>query len=99
MSKEKKQQKLLKKQAEAAALAASPKVKMKFSRSMFYNDPQVPLYEANTVYEIEPNMVDRWLKRGGVVVTDEEVVQAPVKAEEPVVPDEEVSEDEDESND
>lgn len=41
---------------------------MKFSRNMFYESQDVPLYYADKVYEIEDKMVDRWLKRGGVVV-------------------------------
>jgi hypothetical protein len=37
---------------------------------MFYNNPDVPIYEANKVYEVEDNMVNRWLIRGGEIVED-----------------------------
>lgn len=53
-------------------------VKMRFPRDMFYNDPTVALYEAGKVYTIEgADMVQRWLKRGGVIVEGELVFPKP----------------------
>lgn len=43
--------------------------KMKFSKDMFYTNPNVPLYCAGKVYDVEDNMVARWLKRGGEIVS------------------------------
>lgn len=59
-------------------------VKMKFPRDMYYNDMNVPLYNAGKVYEIEDSMVTRWIKRGGEIVEDEKPqpkVEAPPKTE------------------
>lgn len=43
-------------------------VEMTFPKDMFYDDMKKPLYLANKIYVIAPEMVDRWLKRGGVIV-------------------------------
>jgi hypothetical protein len=43
-------------------------VKMKFSEDMFYNLDLI--YNKGHVYEIPENMVERWKKRGGVIVDD-----------------------------
>lgn len=61
---------------------SSKKVKMIFSKDMFYNDMNKPLYCAGKIYDVEENMVARWLKRGGEVVDGTEktkVVGEPVK--------------------
>ncbi len=46
------------------------KVFMIFNRTMFYDSREIPIYNAGIVYEIPLNMVDRWLKRGGVIVDE-----------------------------
>jgi hypothetical protein len=56
--------------------------KMKFPKDMFYTDMNNPLYRKGEVYEVEDRMVERWLKRGGIVVEELPVVE---KAVEPVV--------------
>lgn len=43
-------------------------VKMKFSEDMFYNLDLI--YNKGHVYEVPENMVERWKKRGGVIVDD-----------------------------
>lgn len=58
-------------------------VKMRFPKDMYYTDPNVPLYKGGAVVEVPEGMVDRWLKRGGVLVKDEVAGKAPVA---PVVP-------------
>jgi hypothetical protein len=45
-------------------------VKMIFSRDMFYTDLEVPLYSAGKVYDVDLKMRDRWIKRGGQIVSD-----------------------------
>lgn len=45
-------------------------VKMKFARDMFYDDPNVPLYDSGKVYDVPVNMKDRWIKRGGELVDE-----------------------------
>lgn len=48
------------------------KVKMRFSEHKFYNDLNKPLYEAGKVYEVVgAGFIQRWLKRGGVIVEGE----------------------------
>lgn len=66
-------------------------VKMIFPRDMFYNDLANPIYVANKIYDVPENMVDRWLKRGGVLAT--EVEQPKVEQKEPVEPVEQKAED------
>lgn len=62
-------------------------VKMIFSKDMFYNDQNVPMYVAGKVYDIEERMVARWLKRGGQIVDEttkvetKEHVETPTKKE------------------
>lgn len=80
-------------------------VKMKFSVDQFYvtaankaYDLANPKYRAGEVYEIPYAEHFRWLKRGGVIVTDEpkveEKVEAPVvESQEPVETPEEKEED------
>lgn len=75
----------------------SGKVKMSFTEHKYYNDLNNPLYLAGEVYEIEDNMVERWLKRGGKIVSGEiklakqdepnpsKIVQADVKPLEQIV--------------
>ncbi len=65
------------------------KVKMKFSRDMYYTDRVKPLYLAGEVYEIEDEgkgMISRWLKRGGVIVGEKTEVTPPAPVPAPVVP-------------
>lgn len=74
-----------------AKTAKSKTVKMKFSADQYYvtaenkdYDLGNPLYRKGEVYDIEEKMVDRWLKRGGVVVADEATdsrAQVPSKVE------------------
>lgn len=94
MSKKRKQEKIEAKQRAAETVVSSSKVKMIFRENKFYNDLKKPIYLAGVVYEIEPNMVQRWLKRGGKIV---EVPVAKPEVEpqiqEPVESSEEKSED------
>jgi len=44
-------------------------VKMKFSSTQFYRDPDVPIFNAGEVYEVKgAEWINRWLKRGGEIV-------------------------------
>lgn len=52
--------------------------KMIFHRDMYYNDPTVPYYDKDKVYEVPNAMVARWMKRGGQIV---EVEEKPVHVE------------------
>lgn len=112
----KKQQKVFQKAVENGKrqneLARSPKVKMKFDKDQFYvraetreHDLANPIYKAGQVYEIDAKDVERWLKRGGVIVKDEPKPAQPPKVEdqkpaldtdkkEPVEPSEKKEEDE-----
>ena len=45
--------------------------KMKFSEDKFVNGECV--YSAGKVYEVPVGSVDRWLKRGGVIVGEEQI--------------------------
>lgn len=54
-------------------IARRPKVKMRFPRDMYYNDLNNPIYRKGEIYEIEPQMVERWVKRGGEIVTGAKV--------------------------
>lgn len=97
MGKQKNQKKQIRIEAREE-LKKQPKTKMIFTEDKFYNDLNKPLYLANTEYEIEPQMVDRWLRRGGKIVTNETQVpeapaQAPVETQEPVAGDDEKKED------
>lgn len=63
-------------------------VKMVFSEQKFYNDLNVPLYDANKVYDVPLSMRDRWIKRGGQVLSEKEAeafekAKAEVAAAEP----------------
>ena len=50
----------------------SQSVKMKFSEDKFYNDPNVPMFQAGKVYDMEGgDWIQRWLKRGGEIVYGE----------------------------
>lgn len=80
------------KKEEAARAPQAPKpapgdkasVKMKFSENKFYNDLNSPIFEKDKVYLLEgADWIQRWLKRGGVVVEDE---SAPVEAKVDVPP-------------
>lgn len=65
-------------------MSKSKTTKMTFSKSMYYNDLQNPLYVAGPVYDVPNEMVERWIKRGGVVVGDVAVdVPTPAKHEPP----------------
>lgn len=56
---------------------------MTFKENKFYDNHEVPCFEAGKVYNvpIEGGHVDRWLKRGGKIVETEAVVED-VKEEE-----------------
>ncbi len=58
-------------------------VKMHFSRDLFYNDPNVPLYLAGHSYDIEEKLVEKWLKRGAQIVSEMPKEEAPKKPEAP----------------
>lgn len=45
---------------------------MIFTQDMFYQDPEVPLYDKGRVHQVPNNMVERWLKRGGQIKSLEE---------------------------
>ena len=53
--------------------AAKPQsVKMKFSEHKYYNDLNVPMFEAGKVYVLEgADWIQRWIKRGGQIVEGE----------------------------
>lgn len=65
--------------------AAGKAVEMIFPQDMFYEDLKKPLYLKGKVYVIAPEMVNRWLKRGGVIYEAGKIVQPTVKAA-PVAP-------------
>ena len=60
-------------------------VKMRFSKDMFYNDTTIPLYVKGKIYDVPVRMQDRWIKRGGQILTAEEAAPkpAPTKPVEP----------------
>lgn len=63
----------LKKQAKRAAKVienlAPNKVVMTFPTRMFYNDLDAPMFEPGKEYELEgADWIQRWQKRGGVIV-------------------------------
>lgn len=43
-------------------------VRMRFNADMFYNEECI--YQNGKEYDVPLNMVDRWLKRGGIIVKD-----------------------------
>lgn len=53
-------------------------VKMRFPKDMYYSDPNVPLYSGGKVVDVPESKVDRWLKRGGVLIEDEVRGAAPI---------------------
>lgn len=62
---------------------APTKVKMKFATHQYYNDLDKPIFESGKVYELEgADWIQRWLKRGGVIVSGE----LPLPVPEPVNP-------------
>lgn len=52
-------------------------VAMRFPKDMYYNDLNVPLYKGGEVVQVPEKMVERWTKRGGVLVADEQRGAAP----------------------
>ena len=61
----------------------SKKVLMRFGEDMFYNDQTKPYFEKGKVYEVKgADQIERWLKRGGVIVegtyAGDEKLEAPV---------------------
>lgn len=58
--------------------------KMKFDRDHFVNGTSEIRFNKGRVYDIDPKSVDRWLKRGGVLVPDgtasDEVIEAQLNA-------------------
>lgn len=91
MSKEKKKIKRLEKEAVQKSVSAKPPVKMVFGENKFYHDMYNPLYLAGKVYDIESHMVDRWLRRGGIIV--DEVSNHKAENKEPIEPVQEKLED------
>lgn len=65
-----KDQEKLEKSAQAQAAKEMPKkVLMRFTTNQFYNNQDVPIFEANKVYALEgQDWINRWLKRGGEIV-------------------------------
>ncbi len=65
-----KDQDKLDKSAQMQASKEMPKkVLMRFSTNQFYNNQDVPIFEANKVYPLEgQDWINRWLKRGGEIV-------------------------------
>lgn len=62
---------------------APTKVKMKFSKHQYYNDLNTPLFYQGEVYELEgADWIQRWIKRGGEIVSG----KAPVAVPEPANP-------------
>lgn len=55
--------------------------KMKFTEDKYYNRDVI--YTAGKVYDVPDNMVDRWLKRGGEIVSEVEKVPEPIKTAPP----------------
>ena len=53
--------------------------RMLFQKDAYFNNPNTPLYDAGKIYDIEDRMVEKWMKRGAVIVEE------PTKVEEPVV--------------
>lgn len=55
------------------------KAKMKFTENKFYTDQNKPIFVPGVVYEITgADQIQRWLKRGGVIV--EEAKSAPCQS-------------------
>lgn len=54
-------------------------VKMRFPKDMYYTDQNVPIYKGGEVVEVPESMVTRWLKRGGVLISDEKAGRAPIQ--------------------
>ncbi len=55
--------------------------KMRFFEDKYGNDFDKPFYEKGKVYDVPKENVERWLKRGGVLVEEEEA-KAKAKAKE-----------------
>ena len=60
------------KKSAAESFKSSPDgtVKMRFSEDKTYNGELI--YEKDVIYDVPLNMSDRWLKRGGVKVSEDE---------------------------
>lgn len=58
-------------------------VRMRFPKDQYYNDLTVPLYKGGEVVDVPERMVVRWLKRGGVLITDEVAGRAPMAPSKP----------------
>lgn len=58
--------------------------KMKFTKTHYKDGGDTIQYQAGRVYKIEPELVDKWVKRGATVVPDttqdDEVVEAQLDA-------------------
>lgn len=62
----------------------SESVKMRFKENKYYNDLKVPMFQAGEVYLLEGSeWIQRWVNRGGEIVTDESLA-GEVVAVEPV---------------
>lgn len=70
---EKKKKKLEQQQA-AAQDSAKQKVLMRFKEHKYYNDLNNPIFDAGKVYELSgAAWIERWIKRGGEIVTEEQL--------------------------
>lgn len=45
-------------------------VKMYFTKDTFYTDPTRPLYLGGHTYDIPQSYVEKWLKRGALLISD-----------------------------
>ena len=83
MSKSKRAQKKVEKQIAVQELSGSPKVQMMFGKEVFFKSQTVPHFLPGKVYDVEARSVDKWLKRGGQIVTGEMLpIQEPVESSE-----------------
>lgn len=75
MSKDKKEMKTAAKES-VKTEQAQVKAKMRFTEDKYYSDPNVVHFEKGKVYEVcGQDMINRWLKRGGEIVTEEMLKQ------------------------
>lgn len=58
------------------------KVFMRFPQNQYYNDQTNPIFEKGKIYELEgASWIQRWLKRGGEILTEEQMAKEKAKAE------------------
>ena len=66
------------------AIDALPSQAMKFTEDKFGKDKSKPLYEKGKVYDIPAGQVLRWVKRGGIIVDNEQAPEVSETKELPV---------------